>query len=65
MQGIDFDKAYIDQNVILHLDVLESLDNRVMPSASSEELKALLYNMFAALSDHLEHALQVQESLNN
>lgn len=65
MQGIEFDKAYIDQNVILHQHVLDTIDNRLMPSASSEELKALLYNMFAPLSDHLEHALQVQESLNN
>jgi putative membrane protein len=64
MQGADFDKAYIDHNVILHQQVLDTIDNRLMPRASSEELKALLYNMFAPLSEHLEHAQQIQGSFN-
>jgi putative membrane protein len=65
MQGTDFDKAYIDHNVILYQHVLDTIDNRLMPIASSEELKALLYNMYAPLSEHLEHARQIQGSLNN
>ena len=44
--------------------VLDTIDNRLMPSAKSEELKALLYKMFAPLSDHLEYAQQIQGSLN-
>lgn len=65
MDGTEFDKAYIDHNVILNQHMLDTIDNRLMPRASSEELKALLYNMFAPLSDHLEHAQQLQGSLNN
>jgi putative membrane protein len=63
MNGAAFDKAYIDQNVVLHQHVLDTIDNRLMPQATREELKALLYHMFAPLSEHLEHALQIQGSL--
>ena len=64
MQGIEFDQAYIERNVVLYQHVLDTIDNRLMPSAKSEELKALLYKMFAPLSDHLEYAQQIQGSLN-
>ncbi len=64
MQGIDFDKAYIEQNVVLHQHVLDTIDNRLMPSAGSEELKALLYKMFSPLSDYLEHAQQIQDAIS-
>jgi putative membrane protein len=65
MQGANFDKAYIDRKVILYQQVLDTIDNRLMPRASSEELKALLYNMFAPLSEHLDQAQQMQGALNN
>jgi putative membrane protein len=35
-----------------------------MPSAGSEELKALLYKMFSPLSDYLEHAQQIQDAIS-
>jgi putative membrane protein len=65
MQGAYFDKAYIDHSVFLHHQMLDTIDNRLMPCASNEELKALLYNMFAPLSEHLEQAQQLQGALNN
>ena len=56
--------AYIDQAVILHQDVLDTIDNRLMPNAASEDLKTLLYNLFSPLSNHLEQAREIRESLN-
>lgn len=64
LHGKAFDKAYIDRKIAFHQDVLDTIDNRLMPKASREDLKALLYNLFSPLSDHLEHAQQIQESLN-
>jgi putative membrane protein len=49
----------------LYQDVLDTVDNRLMPNATSEELKTVLYNLFAPLSLHLEQAQQIQEALNN
>lgn len=63
LRGQEFDKAYIDQKVVLYQHVLDTIDNRLMPNASNEELKVLLYKLFAPFSLHLEDAQQIQESL--
>lgn len=62
--GAEFDKAYINQKVVLYQHVLDTIDNRLMPNASNEELKVLLYNLFSPFSLHLEDAQQIQESLS-
>jgi putative membrane protein len=64
LRGQEFDKAYIDQKVVLYQHVLDTIDNRLMPNASNEELKVLLYKLFAPFSLHLEDAQQIQESLS-
>jgi putative membrane protein len=64
LKGQAFDKAYIDQKVAFHQDILDTIDNRLMPNAANEDLKTLLYGLFSPLSEHLEHAQQIQESLN-
>ncbi|MEP6880301.1 MAG: DUF4142 domain-containing protein [Nitrosospira sp.] len=64
LYGAEFDKAYINQKVVLYQHVLDTIDNRLMPNASNEELKVLLYNLFSPFSLHLEDAQQIQESLS-
>lgn len=64
LSGEAFDRAYIKQEIVLYQDVLDTVDNRLMPNATSEELKTVLYNLFAPLSLHLEQAQQIQEALN-
>jgi putative membrane protein len=64
LSGEAFDRAYIRQEIVLYQDVLDTVDNRLMPNATSEELKTVLYNLFAPLSLHLEQAQQIQEALN-
>jgi hypothetical protein len=63
LHGGAFDKAYIDQAVLLHQDVLDIIDNQLMPNTTNEDLKTLLYDLFLPLSDHLEHAQEIQEAL--
>jgi putative membrane protein len=65
LNGKAFDEAYVKQEVVLYQDVLDTVDNRLMPNARSEELKTLLYNLFAPLSLHLEQAQRIQEALND
>lgn len=63
LSGPEFDKAYLDQKVIHYQNMLDTIENRLMPHASDEELKILLSKLFAPLSLHLEEALQIRESL--
>ncbi|MBA4143736.1 MAG: DUF4142 domain-containing protein [Nitrosospira sp.] len=63
LRGEEFDKAFIDQDVVLHQNTLDMIDDRLMPKVRNEELKALLFNLFAPFSEHLEHAQQIQGTL--
>lgn len=63
LQGAAFDKAYIDNEVTYHQQVLDALDKTLIPGASNAELKALLVKVRPAFVAHLEHAKKIQASL--
>ena len=42
LSGAAFDKAYVDQEVAYHQQVIDALDKTLIPGATNEELKALL-----------------------
>jgi len=63
LKGAEFDKAYIDHEVAYHQQVLDAVDKTLIPSAQNAELKALLVKVRPAFVAHLEHAKQVQASL--
>jgi putative membrane protein len=63
LNGSQFDRAYVDHEVAYHQSVLDALDQTLIPSASNEELRALLVKVRPAFAAHLEHAKQLQASL--
>jgi putative membrane protein len=63
LTGSAFDKAYIDHEVSYHESVLDALDHTLIPSAQNAELKALLVKVRPAFVDHLQHAKQIQATL--
>ncbi len=58
-----FDRGYIANEVKYHQEVLNSLDNVLIPGAQNPELKATLVNVRAAFVAHLEYARRLQTSL--
>ena len=64
LKGAAFDKAYIDHEVAYHQQVLDAVDKTLIPGAKNEELKALLVKVGPAFVAHLEHAKQLQSSLD-
>ena len=60
LEGAAFDKAYIDNEVVYHQQVLDALDKTLIPNASNAELKALLVKVRPAFVAHLEHAKRLQ-----
>ena len=62
--GADFDKAYIDNEVIYHQTVLDAIDNTLIPGAQNAELKALIVEVRPAIAGHLARAKAIQTSLN-
>jgi putative membrane protein len=63
LKGAAFDKAYVDQEVAYHTQVIEALDKTLIPNAKNAELKALLVKVRPAFVAHLEHAKHIQSSL--
>lgn len=59
LDGKDFDKAYIAQEIAFHNQVIDSVDNKLLPNAKNEELKALLVKVRPALVSHREHAEKI------
>lgn len=64
LKGAAFDKAYIDHEVAYHQQVVDAVDKTLIPGAKNEELKALLVKVRPAFVAHLEHAKQLQSSLD-
>jgi putative membrane protein len=64
LKGAAFDKAYIDNEVAYHEQVLAAVDKTLIPGAKNEELKALLVKVRPAFVAHLEHAKKLQSSMS-
>ena len=63
LSGAAFDKAYIAHEVAYHQQVLDAVDQVLIPNAKNEELKALIVKVRPAFVSHLEHARRVQAAL--
>ena len=59
-----FNKTYINQEVIFHEQVLDTIDSLLIPNARNTELKRLLDKIRPAFASHLNHAKRVREYLN-
>ena len=63
LSGAAFDRAYIDHEVTYHQQVLDALDNTLIPNAKNDQLKSLLSKVRPAFVARLEHAKQLQASV--
>jgi|SRR3954470_17787475 putative membrane protein len=63
LKGDAFDKAYVDQEVTYHEQVLGAIDNVLIPNAKNAELKDLIVKVRPAIDGHLQHAKMIQAKL--
>ncbi|MEO6873120.1 MAG: DUF4142 domain-containing protein [Chthoniobacterales bacterium] len=64
MHGAEFDKAYVDNEVSYHEAVIGVLTSTLIPNAKNADLKALLESGKPIFESHLEHAKEIQKTLN-
>jgi len=64
LNAAQFDRAYVGHEVAYHRQVLEAVDDVLIPSAQNPELKALLRAVRPIFIAHLEHAQHLQDSLS-
>jgi putative membrane protein len=63
LDGPTLDEAYIDHEVAYHQQVIDALDEILIPSATNAELKNLLVTVRPAFVAHLEHAKALQAAI--
>ncbi len=63
--GKDFDKAYMDAQVKTHRDVLNMIDNKLLPSAQNGDLKTMLTDARSHVATHLAKAEEIQQKLES
>jgi putative membrane protein len=61
-KGRDFDRTYIDQEVLIHQEVIR-LAEQAHASTQQEDLKALIAEAKPTLQKHLERAEEIQQKL--
>lgn len=61
--GSEFDQKYIQSQIDTHQWLLNTLDNTLIPSAHSRQLRDLLNTQRTAVAMHLDRARQVQAGL--
>ncbi len=63
LKGAAFDTAYIEHEIAYHAQVIDAIENTLIPNAMNGELKQLLMTGLPLFQGHLEHAKQIQASL--
>jgi putative membrane protein len=63
LKGMDFDKAYIANEVAYHKTVNGALETQLIPSAGNAELKSLLQTGLKIFQGHEQHAEHVAADL--
>jgi putative membrane protein len=63
LKGADFDKAYVDHEVVYHQQVLDTVNTNLIPNAKNPDLKALLEKSAPVFQAHLDHAKKLQTDL--
>ena len=65
MNGDAFATAYVNAMVKGHTAVLKLIDDQLMKTAKSEEVKKFLTDTRAAVATHLEHAKKLQDKMKS
>lgn len=61
--GADFDRAYINSQVDMHMSALDTVRGTLLPSASDPNLRTILSTMNTAVQTHLQRARELQGSM--
>jgi putative membrane protein len=58
--GEEFDRAFVEAQARMHQQVLDTIDEQLLPAAEDQQLRMLLQTTRDQVAMHLEHAQQLQ-----
>jgi putative membrane protein len=65
MKGKEFDREYAAHEIAYHQAVIDAATNTLIPNAKNAELKSALQGAAPLLQGHLQHAQQLQQSMQS
>lgn len=63
LDGAEFDKAYVDNEVAYHEQVIGALNDQLIPATQNDQLKDFLQSGVTLFEGHLEHAKKIADEL--
>jgi putative membrane protein len=63
LKGKEFDRAYIGQQIVMHKQLLDDLNQKLIPSAQSPDVKSYLETTKSHVESHLSQAQKIQDTL--
>lgn len=63
LNGVEFDKAYLDSQIAMHKDVLRTIDDQLLPNAKSAQLKTMIQDQRPKIESHLNEAQEIRKKL--
>jgi len=65
LDALPFDKAYVELQVKMHKDLLDTIDTRLLPNATDPSLKAAITEMRPTILEHLGHAQKLEAEMKS
>jgi putative membrane protein len=65
MKGKEFDREYAAHEIAYHQAVIDAATTTLIPNAKNAELKSALQGAAPLLQGHLQHAQQLQQSMQS
>ena len=62
-KGSDFDRAYIESQIMMHQQVITDLETKYIPAVQNADFKAFLETTKSHVQEHLAKAQSIQSSL--
>ena len=59
----EFDRAYVESQLKMHQDVLDTIENELLPAAQNDEIRQLLETMREDVETHLAEAQALQQKM--
>lgn len=62
-KGSDFDKAYIENQISMHQQVINDLEQKYIPATQNSDFRAFLETTKTHVQEHLSKAQQIQSTM--
>lgn len=61
-RGLEFEKAYLNEQAVMHQTFIGVIDKHLMPNANAPQIKTLLTKIRGTVASHMDHVKRLRNS---